>query len=103
MWGPEEEGWHFGILNFGSKWESSAVILVECHGKRFRQIEIKLALHAPRIRRSAPAIRDLRIATGCEAMERGAAVFKRECGCALRFNALRVAIRDSRIAPGAFL
>jgi len=43
LWGPEEEGWHFGILNFGSKWEGSAVILLECHGKRFRQIEIKPA------------------------------------------------------------
>ena len=53
FWGPEEEGWHFGILNFGSKWESSAVILVECHGKRFRQIDSSLRVHAPRIRRRA--------------------------------------------------
>ena len=53
LWGPEEEGWHFGILNFGSKWESSAVVLVACHGKRFRQIDSSLRVHAPRIRRRA--------------------------------------------------
>ncbi len=46
MWGPDEEGWHFGVLHFGGKWESSAVILVESDGERIRQLDIKPALDA---------------------------------------------------------
>ena len=46
LWGPDEEGWHFGVLVFGSKWESSAVLLVETDGERLRQLEIKPALDA---------------------------------------------------------
>lgn len=46
LWGPEEEGWHFGILNFGGKWESSAVIMVESDGERLRQKNIKPMLDA---------------------------------------------------------
>lgn len=46
LWGPEEEGWHFGVLNFGGKWDSSAVILVESDGERIRQLDIKRMLDA---------------------------------------------------------
>ena len=46
VWGPEEEGWHLGVLNFGGKWESSAVLLVESDGERLRQREIKPMLDA---------------------------------------------------------
>jgi len=46
LWGPEEEGWHFGVLNFGGKWESSAVLLIETDGERIRQLDIKAALDA---------------------------------------------------------
>ena len=46
MWGPAEEGWHFGVLNYGGKWESSAVILIESDGERIRQEDIKPVLDA---------------------------------------------------------
>ena len=46
LWGPEEEGWHFGVLNFGGKWESSAVIMIESDGELLRQRDIKPLLDA---------------------------------------------------------
>lgn len=46
LWGPEEEGWHFGVLSFGTKWYSTAVLLVESDGERLRQADIKPALEA---------------------------------------------------------
>ena len=46
LWGPEEEGWHFGVLNFGGKWQSNAVLLVESDGERLRQRNIKAMLDA---------------------------------------------------------
>jgi hypothetical protein len=46
LWGPEEEGWHFGLLNYGGKWESSAVVLIESDGERIRQLDIKPVLDA---------------------------------------------------------
>lgn len=46
MWGPGQEGTRFGILNFGGKWDSSAVILVESDGERIRQLDIKPVLDA---------------------------------------------------------
>jgi hypothetical protein len=46
LWGPEEEGWHFGVLNYGGKWESSAVVLIESDGERIRQLDIKPVLDA---------------------------------------------------------
>ena len=46
LWGPEEEGWHFGVLNFGGKWDSSAVFLIETEGESLRQLNIKPILDA---------------------------------------------------------
>ena len=46
LWGPEKEGWHFGVLNFAGKWESSAVLFVESDGERLRQRDIKPLLDA---------------------------------------------------------
>ncbi len=44
LWGPEEEGWHFGLLNFGGRWDCNAMILVESDGERIRQLDIKPTL-----------------------------------------------------------
>ncbi len=46
MWGPDEEGWHFGLLNFGGRWDCNAMILVESDGERLRQLDIKPMLDA---------------------------------------------------------
>lgn len=46
LWGPAEEGWHFGVLIFGAKWESTAVLLVESDGEHLRQLNIKPMLDA---------------------------------------------------------
>ncbi|MEY2484285.1 MAG: hypothetical protein QOK24_2813 [Verrucomicrobiota bacterium] len=46
LWGPAEEGWHFGVLIFGAKWESTAVLLVESDGENLRQLNIKPTLDA---------------------------------------------------------
>lgn len=46
LWGPAEEGWHFGVLIFGAKWDSSAVLLVESDGEKIRQTNIKPLLDA---------------------------------------------------------
>src|SRR5947199_4417006 len=46
LWGPEQAGSRFGVLNFGSKWDSSAVILVASDGERIRQVDIKPLLDA---------------------------------------------------------
>lgn len=46
LWGPEEEGWHFGVLVFGAKWASTAVLLVESDGERLRQLDIAPVLDA---------------------------------------------------------
>jgi len=46
LWGPDQEGWHFGVLNYGGKWDSSAVILVEGDGERLRQLDVKPVLDA---------------------------------------------------------
>ena len=64
MWGPEREGWHFGLLNFGSKWESSAVILVESDGERLGQFDLKLTRARGAHSTLRAVIRDSRIATG---------------------------------------
>jgi hypothetical protein len=44
LWGSEEGGRRFGVLNLASKWESSAVLLVESDGERLRQLNIKPVL-----------------------------------------------------------
>ena len=46
LWGPEEEGWHFGVLNYGGRWGSSAVFLIESDGENLRQLNIKPVLDA---------------------------------------------------------
>ena len=46
LWGPDEEGWHFGLLNFGGRWDCNAMILVESDGERLRQLDIKPMLDA---------------------------------------------------------
>lgn len=46
LWSPEKEGRRVGVLNFGGKWESSAVFFVESDGGRIRQLDIKPVLDA---------------------------------------------------------
>lgn len=45
LWGPEEDGWNFGVLIYGSKWDSPEVKLIET-GAGFMQTSIKSQLDA---------------------------------------------------------
>jgi len=45
LWGPEEDGWNFGVLIYGSKWHSPEVMLIET-GAGFLQTSIKAQLDA---------------------------------------------------------
>ncbi len=45
LWGPEEDGWNFGILIYGAKWDSREVMLIET-GAGFMQTSIKSQLDA---------------------------------------------------------
>ncbi|MDB6004055.1 MAG: hypothetical protein JWR15_1042 [Prosthecobacter sp.] len=45
LWGPEEDGWNFGVLIYGAKWDSREVILIET-GAGFMQTSIKSQLDA---------------------------------------------------------
>jgi hypothetical protein len=44
VWSSVEGGSRFGILNFGSKWDSSAVFVVQSDGEQLRKIDIKAEL-----------------------------------------------------------
>lgn len=45
LWGPEIDGWNFGVLIYGSKWDSPEVLLIET-GDGFLQTSIKAQLDA---------------------------------------------------------
>ncbi len=45
LWGPEEDGWNFGVIIYGSKWDSPEVKLIET-GAGFMQTSIKSQLDA---------------------------------------------------------
>jgi hypothetical protein len=45
LWGPEEDGWNFGVIIYGSKWDSPEVMLIET-GAGFLQTSIKSQLDA---------------------------------------------------------
>ncbi len=64
LWGPDEEGWHFGLLNFGGKWDCNAMILVESDGERLGQFDLKLTRARGAHSTLRAAVRDSRIATG---------------------------------------
>ena len=40
LWGPANEGWRFGILDYVSKFATRAVLLVAMDGEKFRQTDI---------------------------------------------------------------
>lgn len=45
LWGPEIDGWNFGVLIYGSKWHSPEVLLLET-GDGFLQTSLKAQLDA---------------------------------------------------------
>lgn len=45
LWGPEQDGWNFGLIIYGAKWDSPEVILIET-GDGFLQTSIKSVLDA---------------------------------------------------------
>ena len=57
LWGPEEEGWHFGLLVYGAKWDSREVMLIESDGERLRQTSIIAMLNAKATATIAAAIK----------------------------------------------
>jgi len=46
LWGPNAGGSHLGVVNFGGKWGSHEVLLIETDGKQLGQTSIKSLLDA---------------------------------------------------------
>ena len=46
MWGPDVKGLRFGVVNYGGRWDSREVLLIETAGKSLRKSSIKSLLDA---------------------------------------------------------
>ena len=46
MWGPNIKGWCFGVVNYGGRWDSLDVLLIETDGKSLRKTSILPLLEA---------------------------------------------------------
>jgi hypothetical protein len=46
MWGPNVKGIRFGVVNYGGRWDSREVLLIETDGKSLRQSSLKTLLDA---------------------------------------------------------
>jgi hypothetical protein len=46
LWGPDVKGSRFGVVNYGGRWDSREVLLIETNGKSLRQTSIKSLLDA---------------------------------------------------------
>ncbi len=46
LWGPDVQGRRFGVVDFGGRWDSLDVLLIETDGKSLRQTSLKTLLDA---------------------------------------------------------
>ena len=46
LWGPDVQGLRFGVVNYGGRWDSREVLLIETDGKSLRQSSLKTLLDA---------------------------------------------------------
>ena len=46
LWGPDVKGWHYGVLDYGGRWDSRDVLLIETDGQLLRQTSLKAQLDA---------------------------------------------------------
>jgi hypothetical protein len=46
LWGPEQEGWHYGLLNYDARWGCCDIFLVNSDGTEAKITSIRAALEA---------------------------------------------------------
>lgn len=44
LWGPEQEGWHYGLLSYNNRWGCTDVFLVNCDGTDAKLTNIRSVL-----------------------------------------------------------
>ncbi len=59
LWGPEQDGWNFGLLIYGSKWYSPEIMLIET-GDGFLQTSIKSTLDASTMKFIGSGAKDIK-------------------------------------------
>lgn len=45
LWGPDQEGWHFGVLNYTGRWECNDIFFVNCDGEQAKATSMRGLLH----------------------------------------------------------